>query len=359
MDEIIKHPVKGDRIIDKEVVIITGSSGLIGVPLIKRLAENYRVVGLDRLGPPYPPLQAECVNFDITDEKAIDAAMERIRYGYGSKIASVIHLAAFYSFNTEDSPGYDEINVKGTRKFLNQLQDFEVDQFIYSSTNLLYKPTEPGKKINEDCPIEANWGYPESKIITEDLIKENNKDIDTVFLRIAGIYDDEGHSIPIGQQIKRIYEKEMVSHFYSGELNHGNVFVHLEDVLDAIVKTVERRNKLPHEIALNIGEPTTPTYKDLQDKIGKLLHGEEWFTYEIPKAIAKAGAWVRDLVGDPFIKPWMIDRADDHYELDISRAKEYLDWEPKHRVMDTLPTIIENLKQDPEKWYKENDLKDE
>lgn len=357
MDEIIEHPEKGARTSEKEVIVISGSSGLVGFSLIEKLAKNYRVVGLDRLGPPYPPLEAECVNFDITDEKAIDAAMERIRYGYGSKIASVIHLAAFYSFNTKDSPGYEEINVEGTRKFLNQLQDFEVDQFIYASSNLIYKPTEPGKKIHEECPVHANWGYPESKIITEELIRENNNDIDTVFLRIAGVYDEMGHSIPISQQIKRIYEKELVSHFYSGDLNHGNVFVHLEDVLNSILKTVEKRKKLPHEIAINIGEPTTPTYKELQDSIGKLIHGEEWDTYEVPKTLAKAGAWTRDLLGDPFIKPWMIDRADDHYELDISRAKEYLDWEPKHRIMDTLPVIIENLKKDPEAWYKKNDLK--
>lgn len=357
MDEIIDHPKRGARLEDKEVVVISGSSGLIGVPLIKRLAKKYRVVGLDRVGPPYPPLEAECVNFDITDERAIDAAMERIRYGYGNKIASVIHLAAYYSFNTKDSPGYDEINVKGTRKFLNQLQDFEVDQFVYSSSDLIYKPSKPGTKISEDCPVEANWGYPESKIITEDLIKGNNKNIDTVFLRIAGIYNEMGHSIPISQQIKRIYEKDLISHFYSGDVNHGNVFVHLEDVLDALEKTVEKRNKLPHEMAINIGEPETPTYQELQDKIGKLLHGKEWETQEVPKSIAKAGAWAQNLVGDPFIKPWMIDRADDHYELDISRAKKLLDWEPKHRLMDTLPEIIKNLKEDPENWYEKNNLK--
>lgn len=357
MDEIIDHPEFGARNKDKEVVIISGSSGLIGFSLIEKLAKNYRVIGLDRLGPPYPPLQAECVNFDITDEEQIDAAMERIRYGYGNKIASVIHLAAYYSFNTKDSPGYDEINVKGTRKFLNQLQDFEVDQFIFSSSDLIYKPTEPGNRLDEDSPVEANWGYPESKINTEELIKENNKNIDTVFLRIAGVYNDEGNSVPISQQIRRIYEKELVSHFYSGDTSHGDVFVHMEDVLDAIVRTVDRRNKLPHEIALNIGEPVTPTYQELQDKIGKLIHGEKWETYEMPKPLAKAGAWMQNQLGDAFIKPWMIDRADDHYELDISRAKEYLGWEPKHRLMDTLPNIVESLKRDPEQWYKNNNLK--
>ncbi|MEP2057443.1 MAG: NAD(P)-dependent oxidoreductase [Maribacter litoralis] len=356
MDEIIEHSEFGARKENKETILITGSSGLIGFSLIERLSKKYRVVGLDRLGPPYPPLQAECVNFDITDEKAIDAAMERIRYGYGSKIASVIHLAAYYDFGTKDSPKYQEINVKGTEKFLRQLQDFEVGQFIFSSSNLIYKPTEPGTKLNEDCPVEANWGYPESKIQTEDLIKEHSTNFPSVFLRIAGVYTDYGHSIPILQQIKRIYEKQLLGHFYSGDVNHGDVFVHLEDVVNAIEDSVERRQEIPDQMAFNIGEPTSPTYQELQDTIGNLIHGKDWETYEIPKPLAKAGAWTRDLVGDPFIKPWMIDRSGAHYELDVSRAKEYLDWEPKHRVMDTLPKMITGLKENPDQWYAKNNL---
>jgi nucleoside-diphosphate-sugar epimerase len=231
-----------------------------------------------------------------------------------------------------------------------------VGQFLFSSSNLIYKPTEPGTKINEDCPVQANWGYPESKIQTEELIKQNNKDIPAIFMRIAGVYNDYGHSIPITQQIKRIYEKELLGHFYSGDVHHGDVFVHLEDVIDAIEKAVEKRNKLPNEMAFNIGEPTTPTYQQLQDAIGNLLYQKDWETYELPKTLAKAGAWMRDLVGDPFIKPWMIDRAGAHYELDISRAEKYLDWQPKHRIMETLPKMVENLKKDPDIWYKKNNL---
>src|SRR5262245_16560705 len=33
------------------------------------------------------------------------------------------------------------------------------------------------------------------------------------------------------------------------------------------------------------------------------------------------------LVEEPFIKPWMIDLADDHYELEISRDRALLDWD--------------------------------
>lgn len=346
----------GARNSGKEVVLVTGSSGLIGTKIIRKVAKNYQLVGLDRTGYPFPPVEAECVCYDITSEDSIRAAMERVRYGYGSKIASVIHLAAYYNFSGEPSPLYEKITVNGTENLLKVLKDFEVDQFIFSSTNLIYKPTEPGRKISEDCPLEPNWDYPESKADTERLIRENRGNIPAVLLRIAGVYDDEGHSIPIAHQIQRIYEKQFTSHFYSGDTSHGNVFLHLEDLVDALEKVVDKRKELPEEIAINIGEPETPAYKDLQEKIGCLIHGEEWKTYEIPAPLAKAGAIGMNLFGDPFIKPWMIDRADDHYELDISRARSLLGWEPKHRLLDTLPIIIQKLKENPVKWYKENNL---
>jgi UDP-glucose 4-epimerase len=346
----------GARNDNKEVIIVTGSSGLIGTRIIKRLANNYRVVGFDKEGNKNPPMEAECVSFDITDAHSIRSAMERIRYGYGNKIASVIHLAAYYDFSGAPSPLYEEVTVKGTGKFIEVLHDFQVDQFIFSSTNLIYKPTEPGKKIDENSPIEPNWDYPESKVDTEELIKKIRGKIPAVILRLAGVYDEWGHSVPISHQVQRIYEKQFTSHFYSGDVTHGNVFLHMDDLLDAIEKTVEKRKSLPDEIAINIGEPVSPSYKELQDNIGLLLHGEEWKTYEVPAPLAKAGAWTMDLFGDPFIKPWMIDRADDHYELDISRAEKLLGWKPKHNLIDTLPEMIQNLKEDPDKWYKENKL---
>ncbi len=52
----------------------------------------------------------------------------------------------------------------------------------------------------------------------------------------------------------------------------------------------------------------------------------------------------------------MIDMADDHMEIDISKAKELLDWKPEHSLRNELPKMISVLKADPEKWYKQNKL---
>ncbi len=341
---------------NQEVVIVTGSSGLVATSLLKKLAGQYHLVGLDKVRDPYPLPEVECINFDLTSIDSIRAALERVRYAYGDKIASVIHLAAYYDFSGEPSPLYDKITVEGTAKLIEALQDFKVTQFVFSSTNLVYKPSEPGTKINEDWPLAPNWDYPESKVKTERLIQEKRNDMKSVRLRIAGVYDDWGHSIPIGHQIQRIYEKQFTSHFYSGDTDKGNVFVHLDDLTDALIRTIEKRNELPDDVAINIGEPESPSYAELQETIGCEIHGKDWKTYEVPAPLAKAGAYGMNLVGDAFIKPWMIDRADDHYELDVTRAQQLLGWQPRHRVLDTLPVMIKNLKADPQKWYKANKL---
>jgi len=347
----------GDRNSNKELIIVSGSSGLIGTGLIKRLVEKYRVVGLDNAGFPFPPIKSECVCIDITSDESMENAMKRIEYGYGNDIASVIHLAAYYDFAGKPSPLYDKITVEGTARFLRVLQRFSVDQFIFSSSTLVYKPSMPGQKINEDWPLEPKWDYPKSKVKTEKVLHERRGDIPVVNFRVAGVYSERGNSIPITNQIQRIYEKQLTSHFYPGNLSHGNVFVHLDDLFDAIITAVDKRKELPKDVTINLGDPETLGYQELQNIISNEIHGKDWKTYKIPKLLAKAGARVQDIFGDPFIKPWMVDLADDHAEIDITRAKNMLGWVPKHSLRKTIPKMIAFLKADHKAFYKVNDLK--
>ena len=73
---------------------------------------------------------------------------------------------------------------------------------------------------------------------------------------------------------------------------------------------------------------------EIQHELGCLIHGEAWQTLEIPKSVARTGAWVETEVldQDPFIKPWMVDISDDHYELDTGRARKLLGWKPRHSL---------------------------
>ncbi|HEY9759408.1 MAG TPA: NAD(P)-dependent oxidoreductase [Oculatellaceae cyanobacterium] len=344
----------------RECILITGSSGLLGHALSHHFgSQGYQIVGLDQAGPPYPPPNTDCLFCDLTDDESVQKTFFMVRTLYGKKIKAVLHLAAYYSFSGKESNLYQELTVRGTERLLRELQNFDVGQFIFSSSMLLYKPNEKGEKLNEESEIAPTWEYPQSKQDTETLIKERRGHIPAVILRIAGVYNDVCQSIPVANQIQRIYEHKLEGHVYSGDVDVKQSFVHLDDVISAFELCTKNADKLPRYSVFNIGESDAMTYDDMQRMIARELFDEPWPTIEVPKPIAKVGAWVEDklpLPEKPFIKPWMIDRADDNYELDISKAQRELGWTPQHSLRTTLPKMLEGLKLDPARWYKLNHL---
>jgi nucleoside-diphosphate-sugar epimerase len=346
------------------IIIVSGSNGRIGEAVMRRLAGRFTgVVGFDRKAPKPPPPGCVYIAVEITSEESVRNGLRMIREHYGAHVASVVHLAAYYDFFGKPSSKYEEITVQGTGHLLHGLRDlaFHVEQFIFSSTMLVHRPGKPGEFLTEDSPIEATWAYPASKVRTEQLIHDERGHIPAVLLRISGIYDDGGHSIPLAHQIQRINERDLTSRVYSGSTAHGQTFLHMDDLVDAIEKVVDRRAQLPPEIPILLGEPEALSYDELQHTIARLIHGESEETIAISMALAplaKAGALALDQVPgqEAFVKPWMIDRANDHYALDITRARTLLEWEPKRSLCETLPKITAALKADPVGWYRENEL---
>ncbi|MER9252210.1 NAD-dependent epimerase/dehydratase family protein [Mesorhizobium sp. M0598] len=342
----------------KDTVIVTGSTGFIGSALVNSFADRFALVGLDRAATRQPPPAAECVCIDLTSEDAVAAGLARVRTAYGARLASVIHLAAYFDLTGERNPLYEKITVGGTEKLLRALKQFEVEQFVFMSSMLAHKAGRPGDIIDEDWPLESNLPYRTSKIETERLIHEQHGAIPVVYARPAGVYDDLGRNAFLANQIARIYEEDPTGHVYPGDLRTGQSFLHLEDLTDAVARLIDRRKKLPTELALLLGEPEVMGYGELQAEIGRLIRGENWETREVPKALAKAGAWVQqDVLGEEsFVRPWMVDIADDHYAIDISRARNVLGWQPRHSLRETLPRIVDALKADPAGWYRANKL---
>lgn len=130
---------------------------------------------------------------------------------------------------------------------------------------------------------------------------------------------------------------------------------------------MRRREELQDTPAVLIGEPDALSYEELQNRFAQLIQDADWPTWSIPQPLARIGAWLQiktevmvpDAIDQgkvPFIKPFMIPLADDHYELDIRRAREKLGWTPGHSLRECLPAIVESLKKDPEGWYERHKL---
>lgn len=349
----------------RPLICVTGAAGKIGTALTRELRKTYFVVGFDR--DPSPETDAY-YDMDVTSDASIELALRKATEEFGKDIAAVIHLAAYFDFTGEENPLYESVNETGTKQLLKELQNYNVDRFIYSGTMLVHKAGVPGERISEETEIDPSWAYPKSKAKTEEIISKHRGEIAVSRLHLAGLYDDETAVPTLSNQIARIYEKTFKSYVYSGDENAGQSFIHKDDLVDAFAKVVENRFDLPQDHALLIGEPDAISYQHLQSEITQLIHGTEHVVLaNIPKPMAKIGASVEEhmepVIPDdidqgekPFIRSFMIDMASDHYALDIYQARKQLGWEPKNRIIDKLPILIDNLKKDPLAWYNANKI---
>jgi nucleoside-diphosphate-sugar epimerase len=356
----------GGRSSQRPLILITGSSGVIGTRLAAALAPHCDVVGLDL---DCDGAEHRCIETDLTDDASLAAALAGLAREHGRSIAVVFHLAAYYDLSGADHPLYQQLNVDGTRRLLQALrEDFDVGLFVYAGTMLVHAPTLPGLPITEDAPLAPKWAYPASKLAAEQVIGEARGALPTVLLRVAGVYTDDCGSPFIAHQIQRLYERRITASLYAGNTRRGQAFIHVDDLIALCVRLVERRERFHGLTPMLAGEPEAMSYQALQNRLAELLHGAEgWRTHSLPPPIAAAGAWLQQqaqpLVPDgvhrgeePFIRPYMTTLAEDHYELDIGRARGLLDWSPKHRLRDVLATMVEHLQADAAGWYRRNKL---
>src|SRR5690606_34905223 len=159
------------------------------------------------------------------------------------------------------------------------LEQLDVERFIYASTMLVHAPVEQPGRVDESTPLAPKWAYPRSKAQTEAVIERGHGAMPFTILRLAGLYDENSGVPTLTQQIARIYEKDFKSHLYSGDTSAGQDFIHKEDMVDVFKRVIERRKELPQENYILAGETDVMSYDELQDEIGKLIHGErDWAT---------------------------------------------------------------------------------
>ncbi|WKL40458.1 NAD-dependent epimerase/dehydratase family protein (plasmid) [Sinorhizobium meliloti] len=89
---------------NQPTVLITGSSGFLGQAIAHRLRDRYRVIGLDLSPPKGESETEETIKLDITSDESVREAIETAGKRSGGRLASVIHLAAYYDTTGKDNP---------------------------------------------------------------------------------------------------------------------------------------------------------------------------------------------------------------------------------------------------------------
>ncbi|MHB8602975.1 MAG: NAD-dependent epimerase/dehydratase family protein [Nitrosotalea sp.] len=290
-------------------ILITGSGGFIGRHLSNRLAETENeIIGLCRKKT-NPTIKE--ISGDINDEKVLAKLVP--------KTDVIIHLAAYLDVK-ESFSRLNEVfttNIQGTFGILKAISLIKrKPHFIFLSSSTVYGNTTK-IPIKETHQLDPFTPYSMSKATCEMMCKgfTNSHEIPMTIMRPFSVYGPDG---PTHQAIPRIIRQLKSSNIIIQD-NPDEVrdFVYVDDVVDAIVKAMQKK---PSKLKIyNIGSGKGTTMMNATKTIAKLF----------PKKIT--------------IKHGIISELNKKKSTsDISLIKTELGWRPKTTLIDGLRLTLKN-----------------
>jgi len=321
-------------------ILVTGGAGYIGSHTIIELAQSsvHQIISADN----YCNSSAETFdriekitrqkvknyNIDLCDELSVKEVFRQ-----NTDIIGVIHFAALKS--VPDSVANQELyyhnNNQSLQNILNCLKEFNVGNFIFSSSCSVYGNIDK-LPVNENTPLgKSESPYAETKQMGEKMIRdfsEKNREIKSIVLRyfnpvgahVSGLIGESpiNHPTNLGPLITRTAtgkQKELIVFGNDYKTRDGTCvrdYVHVSDIAQAHILAlnflIESKNKNNFDV-FNLGTGSGVSVleaikafekvsgKNLNYKIGKRREGDVEAIYS-----------------------------------DIKKAKEVLGWEPKYNI---------------------------
>jgi UDP-glucose 4-epimerase len=151
-------------------IIVTGSAGRVGRAIVRHLALEHEVIGIDRL----PASTAVHHVGDIVDRRLLAAAFARAH--------AVIHVAALHAPHVGIVPDaeFERINVEGTRAVVEVAQSSGIRRIVFTSTTALYghATVMSGRATWIDDAVEPmpRTIYHRTKLAAEAVLREAARD---------------------------------------------------------------------------------------------------------------------------------------------------------------------------------------
>ncbi len=347
---------------NRQVVLITGASGFIGTALIARLSKRHHIIGVDKVLHKDRNSSVLWYKADISDKNILSEIFREIKEKVSEKIDYIFHLAAYYDMVNKESGMYHKTNENGTRYLLDNLIGFNVKNFVFASSTVVFKPTTGVDKLNEESDLSSFMYYGNSKIAGETILSEYKKKIKVTTFRLSAVYSSYCRSIPLANQITFIWQKRFGYKILPGKGDGGISYIHIEDVLDAFEKSMLLAKDIPSGSILILSEEGLLLNKDLHSLLCREIFGKQLNIIHLPKLIVWFYIYIINkfytLTGrNYFFKPWMVKLANKKYQFNIDKAKEILKWQPKFQLEQHMKVIIRNLKSDTSRWFVINKIK--
>lgn len=305
-------------------LLVTGGAGFIGSHLVDRLvADGHEVRVLDNFSTGKTKnlsavIGGENLRVTRTDIRRIPGSLiKRLR-----RIDGVCHLAALTDpqASIKNPTLTNDVNVAGTLAVLESARRLGAKRVVFASSAAVYGMIDRFP-VREDSSIAPISPYGASKAASELYCRafEENYGIETVSLRYFNVYGprqiSSQYSGVISTFAHRILRGEPLTIF--GDGTQSRDFVHVNDIVDATVRALQRT---------------------IQSRVFNIASGTE-------TTITKLAETMQELVGRrPGLKFLPKRLGDPHRGVaDITKARRELEFNPRTSLRDGLAATI--------RWY--------
>jgi len=316
-------------------IVVTGATGNIGSALVRALTqEGHRVHGIARRPPAPVAGEVTWTALDLTDEQS-EADLQRVVDGSDA----VVNLA--WAFQPMRRTGYlHRASVGVLDRVARAALGTPGTHFVHVSSVAVYSPRQSPTLVDEGWPRHGIPGatYSRLKVEAERRLLSLTADthagdrVSVVRPCLVGQRDAAGAMLRCGapallpgRVLDRLPAVPVDDRF-------GIQMVHAEDVADGLLRVVERRAAGAFNLA---AEPLLRGRHIAAALGGRPIH--------LPQEVARlamATAWHAHL--SPLDPGW-VDMALQAPWVTSDRARQLLDWHPRHRAGEVLDELVRGM----------------
>ena len=260
-------------------ILITGACGFIGFHLSKKLCETgYRVIGVDNLKNLNKKLQHDRLKIlkklKLFEFKKIDLT-DNLNQKLNDKFYAIIHLAAKPGVreSQKNSEIYFKNNIVGFYNII-ELAKKNSKLFLYASSSSVYGDNQLkniGSKENKTKITSLSF-YALTKEINENFANYySSNGLKCFGMRFFSVYGEYGRPDMAYYKFPLLAIKNKVIELNNGG-NDFRDFTHVDDVVDGIIKLLNRSVKIKGGQVFNFGSNTPVQVKNLINIIQKKLN---------------------------------------------------------------------------------------
>jgi UDP-glucuronate decarboxylase len=302
-------------------ILITGGAGFIGSHLSDRLlAEGHQVVCLDNF------FTGRRDNIEhLLDHPGFELLRHDVCEPLFLEVDQIYNLACpaspvHYQYNPVKTV---KSNVMGTLNML-VLAKRVGARILQASTSEVYgDPTvhpQPESYWGNVNPIGPRACYDEGKRVAETLMSDYHRE-DAVDIRIARIFNTYGPRMAendgrvVSNFIVQALRGQELTLYGTGEQTRS--FCYVDDLVEGLVRLMNVEDEGRH-VPVNLGNPVEFTIRELAEEVVKVVGGETRVVFKpLPQ-------------DDPTQR-----------QPDITRAREWLGWEPRLHLAEGLALTVE------------------